>query len=95
MSRAAKRQKTRVEDFAYCLMRISDVNIPLLYGESDKAFVRLQEETMRDSDDHTLFVWVNDEAVQSSQCSLLASSSRQLKNSVHFKRYRDWNASRP
>ncbi|KAF2201152.1 hypothetical protein GQ43DRAFT_448996 [Delitschia confertaspora ATCC 74209] len=52
MSWAAKRETTRVEDMAYCLLGIFDVNMPLLYGEGEKAFVRLQEEIMKDSDDH-------------------------------------------
>jgi hypothetical protein len=41
MSWAAKRQTTRIEDVAYCLMGIFDVNMPLLYGEGEKAFIRL------------------------------------------------------
>jgi len=40
---ASKRETTRAEDMAYCLMGIFDVNMPLLYGEgSAKAFRRLQ-----------------------------------------------------
>lgn len=57
MSWAAKRQATREEDMAYCLMGLFDVNMPMLYGEGNKAFLRLQEEIMRRSDDHTLFAW--------------------------------------
>ncbi|KAF2790509.1 HET-domain-containing protein [Melanomma pulvis-pyrius CBS 109.77] len=57
MSWAANRQTTRVEDLAYCLMGIFDVNMPLLYGEGKKSFIRLQEEIMKISDDHSLFAW--------------------------------------
>jgi hypothetical protein len=57
MSWAAKRQTTRIEDRAYSLMGIFDVNMPLLYGEGKKAFVRLQEEIMKTSDDQSLFAW--------------------------------------
>lgn len=57
MSWASSRQTTRVEDVAYSLMGIFDVNIPLLYGEGEKAFIRLQEAIMKDSDDQTLFAW--------------------------------------
>ncbi|KAL2206723.1 HET-domain-containing protein [Sarocladium strictum] len=50
MSWAAKRQTTRSEDMAYCLMGLFDVNMPLLYGEGgEKAFCRLQEEILKDS----------------------------------------------
>jgi hypothetical protein len=41
MSWAANRETTRTEDVAYCLMGIFDVNMPLLYGEGNKAFIRL------------------------------------------------------
>jgi hypothetical protein len=58
MSWAAKRETTRIEDTAYCLLGIFDVNMPLLYGEGGKAFFRLQEEIMkRSNDDHTLLAW--------------------------------------
>jgi hypothetical protein len=57
MSWAAKRVTTRVEDMAYCLLGIFDVNMPLLYGEGEKAFTRLQEEIMKDSEDQSLFTW--------------------------------------
>lgn len=57
MSWAAGRETTRVEDSAYCLLGIFDVNMPLLYGEGRKAFQRLQEEILKVSDDHTLFAW--------------------------------------
>ena len=34
------------------------VNMPLLYGEGQRAFIRLQEEIMKSNDDHSLFAWV-------------------------------------
>ncbi|KAH8790354.1 heterokaryon incompatibility protein-domain-containing protein [Hyaloscypha sp. PMI_1271] len=57
MSWAASRTTTRKEDLAYCLLGIFDVNMPLLYGEGDKAFVRLQEEIIRQSGDPSIFAW--------------------------------------
>ena len=44
MSWAAERKTTRVEDRAYSLMGLLDVNMPMLYGEGKKAFHRLQLE---------------------------------------------------
>lgn len=61
MSWAAGRQTTRIEDVAYSLLGIFNVNIPLLYGEGKKAFIRLQEEILRESDDQTIFAWEYDE----------------------------------
>jgi len=36
---------------------IFGVNIPLLYGEGPKTFMRLQEEIIRVSNTYTIFVW--------------------------------------
>lgn len=57
MSWASKRQTTRMEDTAYCLLGIFNVHMPLLYGERDKAFLRLQEEIVRRTEDHTYLAW--------------------------------------
>jgi hypothetical protein len=57
MSWAANRATTRIEDRAYSLMGLFNVNMPLLYGEGDRAFIRLQEEILKVSTDETLFAW--------------------------------------
>ncbi|KAJ3573388.1 hypothetical protein NPX13_g4724 [Xylaria arbuscula] len=57
MSWASRRQTTRIEDEAYCLLGLFGVNMPLLYGEGEQAFVRLQQEIMKESDDQTIFAW--------------------------------------
>ena len=57
MSWAARRETTRLEDTAYCLLGIFDVNMPLLYGEGKKAFHRLQEEIIRSTPDFSIFAW--------------------------------------
>ncbi|KFY10405.1 hypothetical protein V491_07660 [Pseudogymnoascus sp. VKM F-3775] len=64
MSWAANRQTTRLEDMAYSLLGIFDVNMPMLYGEGEKSFVRLQEEIIKDTNDLTLFAW---QAAESNQ----------------------------
>ena len=46
---AAKRDTKRKEDKAYCLLGIFDVFIPLIYGEGENAFIRLEEEIDRPS----------------------------------------------
>ncbi|EXF75652.1 major facilitator superfamily transporter [Colletotrichum fioriniae PJ7] len=58
MSWAAKRKTTRVEDQAYCLLGLFGVSMPLLYGEGEMAFIRLQEEIMRRTDDQSIFAWL-------------------------------------
>lgn len=58
MSWAAKRQTTRSEDIAYCLMGLFGINMPLLYGEGgENAFIRLQEEILKESTDESIFAW--------------------------------------
>jgi hypothetical protein len=57
MSWAAGRQTRRPEDKAYSLLGIFGVNMPMIYGEGDRAFIRLQEEIIKISDDHSLFAW--------------------------------------
>lgn len=58
LSWAAKRETTRPEDLAYCLLGVFGVHMPLLYGEGGhSAFIRLQEEIIKEFDDHSIFAW--------------------------------------
>ncbi|KAH8194738.1 hypothetical protein TruAng_011096 [Truncatella angustata] len=57
MAWASERKTTREEDTAYCLMGLFDVNMPLLYGEGNKAFLRLQLEIIRQRPDVTILAW--------------------------------------
>lgn len=85
MSWASDRQTTRREDIAYCLMGLFDINMAMLYGEGgEKAFRRLQEEIMKDSDDETLFAWTNTREAQSELQGLLAKSPVDFRNSGHY-----------
>ena len=68
MSWAANRTTTRVEDRAYSLMGLLDVNMPMLYGEGKKAFHRLQLEIIRASNDQSIFAW----GCYVQTCSILA-----------------------
>jgi hypothetical protein len=57
MSWASERKTTRSEDAAYCLLGIFNIHMPMLYGEGENAFIRLQEEIMKLTDDPTIFAW--------------------------------------
>ncbi|KAL8788186.1 MAG: hypothetical protein Q9213_001825 [Squamulea squamosa] len=71
MSWASRRQTSREEDIAYCLLGLFNVNMPLLYGEgAENAFYRLQIEIMKISDDESLFAWTSDQWA----CCVLANS---------------------
>ncbi|KAH9846787.1 hypothetical protein C2E23DRAFT_890579 [Lenzites betulinus] len=58
MSWAARRESRREEDRAYSLMGIFGVCMPTIYGERGRsAFIRLQEEIIKRSDDQSIFAW--------------------------------------
>lgn len=57
MAWAADRESTRIEDVAYCLLGIFGISMPLIYGERDKAFIRLQEMIAQKTNDMSLFAW--------------------------------------
>ncbi|KAF3805634.1 Vegetative incompatibility protein HET-E-1 [Colletotrichum gloeosporioides] len=57
MSWASGRKTSREEDRAYSLLGIFGVNMPMLYGEGSRAFLRLQEEIAKTTNDLSLFSW--------------------------------------
>ncbi|KAH7076984.1 heterokaryon incompatibility protein-domain-containing protein [Paraphoma chrysanthemicola] len=92
MSWASDRETTRLEDRAYCLLGIFDVNMPLLYGEGKKAFLRLQEEIMKQSDDQTLFAWQHGSHYAGGQSlGPLASEASQFRGLRHLLPIRSTN----
>ena len=96
MSWAAKRETTRSEDTSYCLMGIFDVNMPLLYGEGmKKAFIRLQEEIMRSSDDQSIFAWVDEKTAPDKLSGLLATDPKYFLKSKNIESIGIWAKSDP
>ncbi|KAL6159807.1 hypothetical protein ACJBU6_02228 [Exserohilum turcicum] len=83
MSWASRRETTRIEDLAYCLLGVFDINMPLLYGEGSRAFHRLQEEIIRRIDDDSILAWGLDPDAAS--CS--ESTADFLKNSRQIHTY--------
>lgn len=57
LSWASRRETSRPEDMVYCLMGLFDIHMPILYGEGDAAFGRLQEAILQKIRDHTLLAW--------------------------------------
>ena len=57
MSWASRRHTTREEDRAYSLMGIFGVSMPTVYGEGPRAFIRLQQETLKVIPYQTIFAW--------------------------------------
>lgn len=99
MSWASGRETARVEDEAYCLLGIFGINIPMLYGERQGAFLRLQEAIMSSSTDQSIFAWESptmlDETGIPVMPSMLATSALYFKNSRHIKASKDPRSVRP
>ena len=77
---ASLREATRIEDEAYSLLGLFDVNMPLLYGEGKRAFRRLQIEIIKDSRDETILAWspahpVTNTALATAPCSFSISTA--------------------
>ncbi|PMD12706.1 hypothetical protein NA56DRAFT_638772 [Hyaloscypha hepaticicola] len=54
---AATRITKRAEDRAYSLMGLFDINMPMIYGERENAFIRLQQHIIQKSKDESIFAW--------------------------------------
>jgi hypothetical protein len=57
--------------------------MPLLYGEGRNAFIRLQLEILRTSDDETVFAW---DGISDADTGLLAPSPAEFRNSADIRR---------
>ncbi|RYO90118.1 hypothetical protein DL766_002484 [Monosporascus sp. MC13-8B] len=55
--------------------------MPLIYGEGEKAFIRLQEEIMKVLDDHSIFAWKSE---KENHRGLLATSPDAFKGSANI-----------
>jgi hypothetical protein len=96
MSWASQRVITRPEDIAYCLLGIFGINMPLLYGEDQKAFIRLQEEIIKVSDDHSIFAWKSGPPLRNDDFyGLLALSPHMFRGIGSILPYRDGGNSKP
>jgi hypothetical protein len=84
MSWASRREATRKEDIAYCLLGIFDIHMPLLYGEGEKSFIRLQEEILKNIEDQSIFAWKDSSMAPESSTGLLAKSPAPFSDSGRF-----------
>ena len=87
MSWASERRTTRVEDISYCLLGIFGVHMPMLYGEGENAFRRLQEEIIKVSNDQSLFAWSDEFWNEEQEVGLIAKSPSQFRNSGNIVPY--------
>lgn len=91
MSWACGRKTTRIEDRAYSLIGLFGLSMPMLYGEGERAFLRLQEELLRTSDDQSIFAW---EGVTRAGTGLLADSPDNFPPTIYSSRNLDFRVQR-
>jgi hypothetical protein len=70
------------------LLGIFDLNMPLIYGEGSKAFLRLQKKIVKRNNDLTIFAWESAEPYPSDAAlNLFASSPREFGYSSEIRGY--------
>ncbi|KAL8989516.1 MAG: hypothetical protein Q9169_008345 [Polycauliona sp. 2 TL-2023] len=86
LSWVSRRETTRIEDMAYCMLGLCDVNMPLLYGEGHKAFRRLQLEIIRNTDDESIYAWFCNSlgSPESFESGMIAPAPQCFANSGHI-----------
>ncbi|KAL9585448.1 MAG: hypothetical protein Q9212_001521 [Teloschistes hypoglaucus] len=95
MSWLSRRKTTRVEDMAYCMLRLCGVNMPLLYGEGERAFLRLQHEIIKVSDDESIFAWFSRHRDDRWQAGILAVSPKAFAKSGQIEAHLPMKGKRP
>ena len=68
------------------MMGLFDVNMPLIYGEGRKAFIRLQLEMLSKSDDESIFAWESPISSSVHRTGLLADTPHGFKGCGQIKR---------
>jgi hypothetical protein len=89
MSWAAHRCTTRLEDQAYALLGLFDIHMPMLYGEGDNAFFRLQEQIIRTTADDSILAWEPIESKSTTYRGLFARSPREFMHCAQVIRGKD------
>ena len=75
LSWAATRKTTKQEDRVYSLLGLLGINMPLFYGEGEeKAFLRLQQEVIRQTDDESIFAWRKSSGPDTTAVGILATT---------------------
>ncbi|KAH7324433.1 heterokaryon incompatibility protein-domain-containing protein [Stachybotrys elegans] len=96
MSWASRRRTARKEDEAYCLLGIFGINMPLIYGEGEKAFRRLLNEIITNTEDQTVFLWGVQKLLKDGNApascrfkrACIARSPSDYEGSIHFRPFR-------
>ncbi|KAK0638838.1 HET-R [Cercophora newfieldiana] len=93
MAWVQKRNTTRKEDKAYCLLGIFDVHMPLLYGEGEAgAFARLRDKISKDfhrlADLRSVDPRLEKERIEAAKGGLVADTHRRVLESLDLDQWR-------
>lgn len=91
LSWAAGRKTTRVEDIAYCLLGMFDINMPMLYGEGEKAFYRLQEEIINSIYDLSILAWSPPDSMEGDFCGCFAMHPDNFSSCLDWPNSATWS----
>lgn len=80
----ANGQTTGIVDTTYCPLGIFDSNTPLLYGEKEKAFRRLQEEVIKTTNDMTIFFGRKSQEDTQISTGVFAKSQKESQNMTPY-----------
>ncbi|KAK3325114.1 hypothetical protein B0H66DRAFT_547408 [Apodospora peruviana] len=89
LSWASRRETTRLEDMAYCLLGLFDVHMSLIYGERTRAFARLQEAIIQATGDLSIFAWTTDDRPCPEYAGFFAESPRQFRSCANIETNRE------
>ncbi|KAG6331200.1 hypothetical protein ID866_7890 [Astraeus odoratus] len=99
MSWMADRETTKREDQAYALIGLFDVFLPIVYGEREKAFHRLQLKILEEHQDYSVFAWTSSMLNEPWHGSLLADHPSYFKDCSKLVRlgdiYEELDSGRP
>lgn len=70
---------------AYCLLGLVQVNMPMMYGEGERAFNRLQLEILKKSNEHSIFAWELPGAPNHHSVAVLAPSPKGFQGASELK----------
>ena len=87
---ASRRVTTKVEDRAYSLLGLLDVNMPLLYGEGHRAWRRLQEEVLKSTVDESIFAWYDAQPHPGTEVGVLCPSITAFETARYIRRRADF-----
>jgi hypothetical protein len=95
MAWAADRTTSRPEDIAYSLLGIFNVNMSMLYGTGERAFIQLQEEIIKYHDDQSIFAWRDPNSEQFDESGVFATHPSKFANFKRIIRTREQGPGMP